>query len=353
MATNYISTHGMIWGEISDSGVTTSYGHDALGSVTETYAAGAVQNTYRYKPYGGLLAKSGSAADPRYLWNGGNGYRATNLANAAYYVQSRHYSVNAAGWTTQDANWPFESPYAYGRGRPTTFVDASGKISTGGGLGASPVKLQCWAFAPGRSVINQNMANDAIAYDKNQNIYGIRVFDQCSFTCLVGYFPPISGSPPGGIYQWIVKEEVVYGDGSKAAETLPRQDSPDPTLKTPCATYHGGPNPADWGQVDFGYGPLDWWFFNGLDAPGLLGEVQPTYPNDCTDISGYLKFHQISQAQLPTASQHITKKTTFHTCCVCDYSSVTNDPKSGGSACIDWSISVDIDPSGVSTWGAT
>ena len=58
MSTNYISTHGMIWGEISDAGVPRSYGHDALGSVIETYVGGALQNTYRYKPYGGSLAKA-------------------------------------------------------------------------------------------------------------------------------------------------------------------------------------------------------------------------------------------------------------------------------------------------------
>ncbi len=48
---------------------------DALGSVTGTLnASQAVVNTYRYKPYGELLAKTGAGLDPRILWGG---YRAS------------------------------------------------------------------------------------------------------------------------------------------------------------------------------------------------------------------------------------------------------------------------------------
>src|SRR5580704_209229 len=104
--TNYICTHGVIWGEISDAGVTTSYGHDALGSVTETFVNGAVENTYRYKPCGEVLAKTGSAPDPSYLWNGGSGYRATMLTNSDFYVRARHYSIDSSQWSTVDPIWP-------------------------------------------------------------------------------------------------------------------------------------------------------------------------------------------------------------------------------------------------------
>jgi len=124
--TSYISTHGTIWGEISDAGVTRSYGHDALGSVTETFTADAIECTYRYKPYGGSLAKTGSATDPSFLWNGGSGYRNTKLQSADFYVLHRHYAMASCGWTTVDPTWPQEPPYGYAAARPTIFLDLTG-----------------------------------------------------------------------------------------------------------------------------------------------------------------------------------------------------------------------------------
>jgi hypothetical protein len=62
--TNYHTVQGRILGE-STSGVRTDYLTDALGSVTATVnSAQAVVNTYRYKPYGEQLAKTGSGTDP-------------------------------------------------------------------------------------------------------------------------------------------------------------------------------------------------------------------------------------------------------------------------------------------------
>lgn len=130
MTTNYVTTHGVIWGEISSTGVTTSYGCDALGSVRETYGAGAIQNTYRYKPYGGPLTKTGSQPDPGFLWNGGNGYRATFLPYAEEYVRMRHYSFTSSAWTTRDLLWPNESAMGYVSGNPVTLMDRSGLSPT-------------------------------------------------------------------------------------------------------------------------------------------------------------------------------------------------------------------------------
>src|SRR5476649_2119029 len=124
-STSYISTHGMVWGEISASGVTTSYGHDALGSVTETFVAGAVQNTYRYKPYGATLAKTGTGPDPKFQWNGGSGYRASGLEKTEYYIRMRHYSSTDAGWTSVDSIWPQEPAYVYSQNRPVSLRDPS------------------------------------------------------------------------------------------------------------------------------------------------------------------------------------------------------------------------------------
>jgi hypothetical protein len=121
---SYICTHGIIWGEISDSGTTTAYGHDALGSVTETFQGAGIENTYRYKPYGETLAKTGAAPDPLFTWNGGSGYRATSLESSNFYVVARHYSPGA--WTTSDPIWPEEPAFAYANARPVLLVDRMG-----------------------------------------------------------------------------------------------------------------------------------------------------------------------------------------------------------------------------------
>ena len=77
--TSYYSFGGEIIGE-ETGGVRRDYLTDALGSVTATVTgAGVVENTYRYKPYGEQLAKTGAGSDPKFLWNGKLGYRKTAL----------------------------------------------------------------------------------------------------------------------------------------------------------------------------------------------------------------------------------------------------------------------------------
>ncbi len=123
--TSYITIDGMLIGE-ETNGVMRNYGTDALGSVVTTSLNGVPENTYRYKPYGGLLAKTGTAADPSFLWNGGSGYRATTLPSAGHYVRMRHFSSTAAQWTSGDELWPREGPYLYSRCNPATLSDMSG-----------------------------------------------------------------------------------------------------------------------------------------------------------------------------------------------------------------------------------
>ena len=123
--TNYISLDGMLIGEMT-SGVMRNYGTDALGSVVETVLNGVEENTYVYKPYGATLAKTGTAADPSFLWNGGSGYRATALSNSNFYVRRRHFSTSSARWTTTDPLWPAEQAHSYVDGNPSSAKDPSG-----------------------------------------------------------------------------------------------------------------------------------------------------------------------------------------------------------------------------------
>ena len=123
--TDYIVANGMMLGEITN-GVMRNYGTDALGSVVHTYSNGVPENTYAYKPYGATLAKTGTAIDPSFLWNGGSGYRATTLAKAEYYVRNRHFSAKGAIWTSVDLYWPQQLPYEYVGSSPVDQADPSG-----------------------------------------------------------------------------------------------------------------------------------------------------------------------------------------------------------------------------------
>ena len=129
---NFISSYGQIQGEM-DGGVMRSYGTDALGSVVATYKSGAKENTYRYKPYGAQLAKTGTAIDPVFLWNGSQGYRSSSAIPSVCYVQHRHYGLSTTLWLSQDVYWPKEMAYTYCLCQPTNLVDPSG---WGAGTGA-------------------------------------------------------------------------------------------------------------------------------------------------------------------------------------------------------------------------
>jgi len=136
-ATKTVTIDGMLIGEITN-GVMRNYGTDALGSVVETVLNGVEENTYVYKPYGATLAKTGAAADPAFLWNGGSGYRATALINADYYVRRRIYSTSFGRWTTADPLWPTELPFGYVAGSPVRRSDPSGLGGSDPGGPGSP-----------------------------------------------------------------------------------------------------------------------------------------------------------------------------------------------------------------------
>ena len=121
--TSYYSFGGEILGE-ETGGVRRDYLTDALGSVTATVtSAGAVENTYRYKPYGEQLAKTGTGNDPKFLWSGKWGYLSSNKH---HYVRNRHYLQFIGFWTSVDKYFPKEKPYAYCENNPICLIDYDG-----------------------------------------------------------------------------------------------------------------------------------------------------------------------------------------------------------------------------------
>src|SRR5882762_2738977 len=125
--TNYYTIGNKIIGERTTCGSRVDYLTDMLGSVTATVNQNAqVVNTYRHKPYGAQLAKTGVGADPAFLWNGRSGYRQTGNKFSDDYMRSRHYSTDTARWTTVDARWTVELAYIYVLNNPVTFTDSSG-----------------------------------------------------------------------------------------------------------------------------------------------------------------------------------------------------------------------------------
>ncbi|MBL8067375.1 MAG: hypothetical protein JNM28_02915 [Armatimonadetes bacterium] len=126
--TNYLSIDGEV---LMESGTTEEerimYIRDGLGSVVATAdSKGNVLNTYMYKPSGAVWQKTGSAPDPRFLWCGTWGYRASSNSWNSHYVRARHYSHNSGAWTTVDPLFPGEMAYGYAGGRVTSAVDATG-----------------------------------------------------------------------------------------------------------------------------------------------------------------------------------------------------------------------------------
>src|SRR5579871_2273628 len=135
--TNYYTVNGAIIGEKTAGGSRTDYLTDALGSVTATInQSGQVVNTYRYKPYGAQLAKTGLGADPAFQWVGSQGYRQTSKKYSDVYVRARHYDSRGGRWASMD---PLRysigrvNLYGYVDGRPTLDRDPSGLYRAAGG----------------------------------------------------------------------------------------------------------------------------------------------------------------------------------------------------------------------------
>jgi RHS repeat-associated protein len=130
---NYHTVNGQMVGQSTGS-TFTQYLTDALGSVTATVNGKRVTNTYRYKPYGERLAKTGAGADPDFQWTGDTGSRVTGRSRAEQYNRARHNGTTQASWTSVDPIWPIEPPYAYVRSRPVSQIDPTGLQSNYGAI---------------------------------------------------------------------------------------------------------------------------------------------------------------------------------------------------------------------------
>ena len=153
--TNYYSVNGQIIGEATN-GVRTDYLMDALGSVTGTVnSACQVVNTYRYKPYGALLSKTGVGDDPAFGWVGTQGYKQTNKKFSDFYVRARHYDSSSARWTTVDPiglESGDENFYRYVASQPTFGSDPSGYVSLKGRATCDlPAKGMCTGYWCGQT----------------------------------------------------------------------------------------------------------------------------------------------------------------------------------------------------------
>ncbi|ARU43082.1 hypothetical protein CCB81_02510 [Armatimonadetes bacterium Uphvl-Ar2] len=126
---NYHTVNGQMVGQ--STGTTfTQYLTDALGSVTATVNGKRVTNTYRYKPYGERLAKTGVGPDPNFQWTGDTGSRVTGRTWAEQYNQARHYGARQASWTSVDPIWPMSKSHIYVEGNPTSMTDPTGLIAS-------------------------------------------------------------------------------------------------------------------------------------------------------------------------------------------------------------------------------
>ena len=130
MTKNFHTVNGQIIGETTAGSPRVDYLTDALGSVTATVNQSAqVVNTYRYKPFGATLAKTGTGPDPAFGWAGTHGYRPTGNPFSSFYVMLRHYDELGGRWPTVDPTGFYggdRNLYRYVLNKPVSEMDPTG-----------------------------------------------------------------------------------------------------------------------------------------------------------------------------------------------------------------------------------
>jgi RHS repeat-associated protein len=283
--TDYIVANGMMLGEVTN-GVMRNYGTDALGSVVSTYSNGALENTYAYKPYGATLAKTGTATDPSFLWNGGSGYRATTLAKAEYYVRNRHFSAKGAIWTSVDPYWPGQLPYQYVLSSPVLQADPSGMSIcniTSFFSDADTKKPTCKGKVEG-------------------NMFSLMAYKDVSFKC--------NANCTGGMSNCFLYQRTNW------SETLSVDGVSRPA--------HGSGGWIQDGNVMCPFPPCsmkgDWntqsWALQGEDAPGFWMSSSDPRQDACN--KGQIQFDYMNLVSYPNSVSGLVYSGQFETHCACN-----------------------------------
>jgi len=107
------------------------YHVDRVGSTLAlTSAAGAVTDAYAYTPYGELLGRTGTSAQP-FTYVGAYGVRSEPAA-ILYHMRARYYDPLTARFLSREPIWPVLGqprgldPYQYAYGEPMRFIDRTG-----------------------------------------------------------------------------------------------------------------------------------------------------------------------------------------------------------------------------------
>lgn len=209
--TNYHTVNGEIIGETT-SGARIGYLTDGLGSVTATQnSAGTTLATYRYKPYGSLLAKTGGGVDPAFLWVGTFGYRGTGMTHATTYVRARTFAIALGRWTSVDEIWPHEPAFRYGDSNPTSKVDVSGRQAGWHGVWARTPShskyygVQAWVQLPDGCAVPKVTGKYIDAYLALRRIKGGKVetlwdcgvsFSRARENCWLAFLNPAQKAHP-------------------------------------------------------------------------------------------------------------------------------------------------------------
>src|SRR5579872_358821 len=214
--TNYYTVNGGLIGEKTAGGTRTDYLTDGLGNVTATLnQSGQVVNTYRYKPYGAQLAKTGTGADPAFRWVGSQGYRQTGKKYSDVYVRARHYDSAAGRWASADLISYVEGSmnlYTYVAGCPVGNVDPSGLV---------PARACCCCPSPNSvsivlmGQVKQNYTPQNSWYEAGHcllvqyRLYRKPSYDNNPHDCTLQWFegtkepyPPFSGPPMNWDGSW-------------------------------------------------------------------------------------------------------------------------------------------------------